>query len=319
MFQDPKYAPAAPLITTNAIITILTTTTIITITTTIITITTTIITITTTIITITILITITTTLPLVSRIWDVETGACNTTLEMKTSVRGVGFSYSGTMIAYTTDKMMGHNSELSIIDVREPNNVDSTPIMKTQVTPSNTKALSVLWGPLDEYVVTGHEDGSIIKWDMRTGKKIEVGKEHTKQIKDMQLSHDGMMLITASMDTTARLWDITNLEALKLYKTDRPVNSAAISPLVDTYPHVVMGGGQEAMDVTTTSSRIGKFDARFFHLVFEDEFARVKGHFGPINSIRFHPNGRGYASGGEDGYVRVHVFDDAYYQFKFDF
>lgn len=45
-------------------------------------------------------------------------------LEMKTSVRGVSFSYSGTMIAYTTDKMMGHNSELNIIDVREPNNID---------------------------------------------------------------------------------------------------------------------------------------------------------------------------------------------------
>lgn len=149
--------------------------------------------------------------------------------------------------------------------------------------------------------------------------QMEVGQEHTKQIKDMQLSYDGMLLITASKDTTARLWDVATLESLKMYKTDRPVNSAAISPLLDMYPHVVMGGGQEAMDVTTTSSRIGKFDARFFHLVFEEEFARVKGHFGPINSIAFHPNGKGYASGGEDGYVRVHVFDDAYYQFKFDF
>ncbi|KAK4329360.1 hypothetical protein Pmani_000283 [Petrolisthes manimaculis] len=253
------------------------------------------------------------------RIWDVETGNCVSDLEMKTSVRGVNFSYSGTMVAYTTDKMMGHHSELNIIDIREPNNVDATPIMKTQVTPTDAKALAVLWGPLDECVITGHEDGAVIKWDMRTGKKIEVGTEHTKQIKDMQLSHDGMMLITASKDTTARLWDIATLESLKMYKTDRPVNSAAITPLVDQFPHVVMGGGQEAMDVTTTSARIGKFDARFFHLVFEEEFARVKGHFGPINSICFHPNGRGYASGGEDGYVRVHVFDDAYYQFKFDF
>ncbi|KAK7078592.1 Eukaryotic translation initiation factor 3 subunit I [Halocaridina rubra] len=253
------------------------------------------------------------------RIWDVETGVSLECLEQKTSVRGVSFSYSGTMIAYTTDKMMGQNSELIIIDVREPNDIDGTPIMRTQVTPNNSKALSVLWGPLDEFVVTGHEDGSVIKWDMRTGKIMEIGQEHTKQIKDMQLSHDGMMLITASKDTTARLWDITDLEALKQYKTDRPVNSAAITPLVDKYPHVVMGGGQEAMDVTTTSSKIGKFDARFFHLVFEEEFARVKGHFGPINSICFHPNGRGYASGGEDGYIRVHVFDDSYYQFRFDF
>ena len=54
---------------------------------------------------------------------------------------------------------------------------------------------------------------------------------------------------------------------------------------------VVLGGGQEAMDVTTTSTKIGKFDARFFHLVFEEEFGRVKGHFGPINSVAFHPDG----------------------------
>ena len=30
------------------------------------------------------------------------------------------------------------------------------------------------------------------------------------------------------------------------------------------------------MDVTTTSTKIGKFDARFFHLIFEEEFAKVE-------------------------------------------
>merc|ERR1712226_1374261 len=83
--------------------------------------------------------------------------------------------------------------------------------------------------------------------------------------------------------------------------------------------HVVLGGGQDAMDVTTTSTRVGKFEARFYHLVFEEEFGRVKGHFGPINSVQFHPDGKGYASGGEDGYVRVHQFDEAYFDFKFDY
>ena len=55
---------------------------------------------------------------------------------------------------------------------------------------------------------------------------------------------------------------------------------------------VVLGGGQEAMEVTTTTTKAGKFDARFYHLVYEEEIGRVKGHFGPINSLAFHPNGK---------------------------
>lgn len=60
---------------------------------------------------------------------------------------------------------------------------------------------------------------------------------------------------------------------------------------------VVLGGGQEARDVTTTSARAGKFEAQFFHQLFEDEIGRVKGHFGPINTLAFHPSGKSFASG----------------------
>lgn len=45
-----------------------------------------------------------------------------------------------------------------------------------------------------------------------------------------------------------------------------------------------MGGGQEAMNVTTTGARHGNFEVRFFHRVFEEEVSRVKGGFGPCNT-----------------------------------
>lgn len=56
----------------------------------------------------------------------------------------------------------------------------------------------------------------------------------------------------------------------------------------------MLGGGQEAMSVTTTSSKQGNFEVRFFHKIFEEEIGQVKGHFGPINTLAFHPTGKRY-------------------------
>merc|ERR1712150_188844 len=72
----------------------------------------------------------------------------------------------------------------------------------------------------------------------------------------------------------------------------------------------------DAMSVTTTAGKVGKFETRFFHTVYETEFGCVKGHFGPINALAIHPNGRSYASGAEDGYIRLHFFDKSYLDMK---
>jgi translation initiation factor 3 subunit I len=209
---------------------------------------------------------------------------------------------------------MGHDCELYIIDVRTVDSSlsNSAPVMKLPM--KTTKITSMMW-LLDETIITGHENGLISSYDMRVGREVNSVNEHTSVIQDMQLSKDMTMFVTASKDTTAKLFDVDTLMCLKQYKTERPVNSAAISPIHD---HVVLGGGQEAMDVTTTSTRAGKFDSRFFHLVYEEEFARLKGHFGPINSLVFHPDGKSYASGGEDGFVRIQTFDPSYHDLVFE-
>ena len=69
---------------------------------------------------------------------------------------------------------------------------------------------------------------------------------------------------------------------MKTYTADTPLNSACITRKKD---FVILGGGQAAMDVTTTAARQGKFEARFYHKIFEDEIGRVRGHFGPL--VRF--------------------------------
>lgn len=246
-------------------------------------------------------------------LWDCEKGSAISTVKTNTAVRTCNFSYSGRMILFSTDNTMRQMCEMHIVDTDHMATGQSEPILRIPV--QENKVTSSLWGPLDQYIITAHDNGEIMQWDLRMGKKIISIKEHNKHISDLQYSKDQTMLISASKDSTAKLFDSSTLDLLKVFKTDRPVNSAAISPVLD---HVVLGGGQEARDVTTTSTKAGKFEARFFHLIFEEEFARVKGHFGPINSVAFHPDGKSYSSGGEDGYVRVHRFDSHYFDFHFE-
>ncbi|MBA0865102.1 hypothetical protein Goshw_009003 [Gossypium schwendimanii] len=89
--------------------------------------------------------------------------------------------------------------------------------------------------------------------------------------------------------TRNRLWDTRTLTLIKTYVTERPVNAVAMSPLLD---HVVLGGGQDASAVTTTDHRAGKFEAKFFDKILQEEIGGVKGHFGPINALAFNPDGK---------------------------
>ena len=53
---------------------------------------------------------------------------------------------------------------------------------------------------------------------------------HSDVIRDLQLSTDRSYFITASRDNTAKIIDTATLAVLKTFKTERPVNSASISP-----------------------------------------------------------------------------------------
>lgn len=242
------------------------------------------------------------------RIWDVQTGRERHVYQLDTPCRSCAFSYSGNLVLYTNDDVMGKPCEINIADIRlRPSEGSVGSINVTQK--GLRKVTSALWGTLDEFIVTGHDNGELVQWDFKRMDLERSARPHQAQIMDLQANKDLTMLITSSKDCTSKVFDIESLDHLKTYVTERPVNSAAISPIKD---HVILGGGQEAIEVTQTSTKTGKFEARFFHLIFEEEFARVKGHFGPINTIAIHPDGKSYASGGEDGFVRIHYFDNDY-------
>lgn len=194
------------------------------------------------------------------------------------------------------------------------------------------RATQVKWGPFDKTLLSTHEEGTICIWDSEYGTMLRKAIDaHRSPITGLQFSFDYEIMITSSKDQTAKLWRTDDYTCIKTYETDRPLNDAAISPLYagdqangcagiasDVGPkyHVLIGGGQEARDVTTTAASKGKFEACLYHMVFEEELAQIKGHFGPINTIAMFPNGAGFVTGGEDGNVRINTFDADYFTNK---
>ena len=111
------------------------------------------------------------------------------------------------------------------------------------------------------------------------------------------------------------LWTLLELERVKTYNSNRPINSAAIS---SARPHIVMAGGQDARDAALTKAHLGRFETQMYHSIFEELMGEVKGHFGPVHSVAFYPDGAGFITGGEDGTVRMQTFGPEYFDLAFE-
>jgi len=238
-------------------------------------------------------------------------------------VKRVEWSEDDSKILAVTEERMGFQGAVRVFEI----NRDGGPQPKEPlfvISPSGSKATVAAWTALDDLIVTGHENGTLNLWDMDGELFYErEDKAHSETITDLQVSDDGTWFVTSSKDKSAKLWSVgpdkgphgeeEYLTHLKTFAGETPLNSAACLP---GKPYVIVGGGQEAMSVTTTSARQGHFEIRFWHRVFEEEVARIKGGFGPCNTIAAHPQTKGFAIGGEDGYVRVHHFDDDFFTAK---
>ena len=90
---------------------------------------------------------------------------------------------------------------ISIKDRTEPvRQIDITAMKFTKVTSS-------IWGTLENTIVTGHETGELMLWDLRKqpNELLTRTKPHNKQIMDLQKDKYDSAVISASKDTTAKV------------------------------------------------------------------------------------------------------------------
>jgi translation initiation factor 3 subunit I len=109
---------------------------------------------------------------------------------------------------------------------------------------------------------------------------------------------------------------------VRVFQFNKPCRAASISPLFDAPEnqkfHVLLAGGQDARDVTTTAAKEGGFEIKMMNIIHNSSLAEILGHFGTIHTLAFGPDGINFASGSEDGYVHFHKLLPEYFTKKFE-
>jgi len=252
------------------------------------------------------------------KIFKVETGECIASIEHTTPVRGVQFAHGDRQIMSIQDKSFGQKPCIKIFNLGK--SIEDIQGWSGAYNPcsvyevdGSAKINHAVWGPTNNHIYFGSEDGTVSVLDVEKQKEVVVSFVHNdRDVKRLCWDTDYTMIASAGIDNRACLLDARDCKIVQTYKNDFPVNDVAVIPH-DVMNQVIIGGGLDAQSITNVGSARNKFDMRFMHKIFGEELGSTAGHFGPVHSLAAEPNGRGFLSGGEDGTVRLHHFDPDYY------
>ncbi|KAK9700726.1 SEA (Seh1-associated) complex subunit [Basidiobolus ranarum] len=144
-------------------------------------------------------------------------------------------------------------------------------------------------------IATAATNGGIVIWDLnRTGQKIErVISEHSRAVNRISCeSSSGFTLISASQDSTMKLWDLRDKSSSKFsfHGKSESVRDVQFNPL----------NSNEFM-AAFENGTIQKWDIRN-PSIFEK---KISAHYGIALSIDWHSDGRFVASGGRDKMIKI--------------
>lgn len=210
-----------------------------------------------------------------AKVWNSATGEEIHSFAHKHIVKCVDFtSDSNHLLTGSNEKL------LRIYDLNKP---DSEPEMMSGHT-SNLRCC--LWLEDGRRMVSSSDDKTLRFWDITS--KSELRKHDLfAPVNDIELSRDGTTLIVAYGSRVA-FYQADTFELLKEFQMSCQVNSASLH----CDKEVFVCGGEDF--------KMYKCDAKT-----GQEIESFKGHFGPVHCVRFSPDGELYASGSEDGTLRL--------------
>jgi len=144
---------------------------------------------------------------------------------------------------------------------------------------------SALWVDQNT-IISGGQDAAFKVWDVRSLKEVK-SHQLKSPITSVEASLDNKH-VTIAAGREVSFWDLSKFELVKNYGLSMELNSAALSPDSTTF---VVGGTD--------------FWVRVYDFNTGKELECHKGHHGPVHCVRFAPDGATFASGSEDGTIRL--------------
>ena len=207
--------------------------------------------------------------------WDALSGEEELTLQHKHIVKSVNFSSDSAALATASNDKV-----LRIFDLEQP----AEPIVKFEGHTSGIK--QVMYTPDNRQLLSCSDDKTVRVWDTATGGEVR-RVDMDAPIGGIELSTGGELL-TVAAGSKVQFLDASTFEKVKEVTVACPVYSASLNKAQDIF----VCGGEDL--------KLYKFDYQT-----GIEIDNFKGHFGPVHCVRFSPDGELYASGSEDGTLRL--------------
>ncbi|KAK4257351.1 hypothetical protein QN277_006949 [Acacia crassicarpa] len=212
-----------------------------------------------------------------SKVWDALTGDELHSFEHKHIVRACAFSEDSLLLLTG-----GLEKILRIYDLNRPD----APPREIEKSPGSIR--TVTWLHNDQTILSSCTDmGGVRLWDIRSGQIVHT-LDTKSSVTSTEVSRDGHYIVTAD-GSTVKFWDANLYSLVKSYDMPCTVESASLEP---KYGNKFVAGGEDMW--------VRVFDFHTGH-----EIACNKGHHGPVHCVRFSPGGESYASGSEDGTIRI--------------
>ncbi|ETW09846.1 hypothetical protein H310_00302 [Aphanomyces invadans] len=214
------------------------------------------------------------------KIWNAVTGDVVRTFDHKHVVKSVEFLRNAAWIATG-----GHEKLLRVFDLASD---ATTPLFQMQTDDVIRKIVEVP-STCSVTVVTGDTAGNVVVWDVESQTRVATLHVSSSGVMDMEASRGGSILTVAAgskvhfFDTAS--W--TEKSHVDMPITFTEEGGASLHPTLDRF----IAGGSD------TWVRVFALDGTLLDC--------HKGHHGPVRCLRYAPNGDSFATGSEDGTIRI--------------